>query len=64
MPTEDALDVSGLDLPPDALAKLLAVDPGEWRDQLPRLRESFALFGDKLPASWRSMEVLEELGAD
>jgi phosphoenolpyruvate carboxykinase (GTP) len=49
VPSEDALDTSGLDLPPDALAKLLAVDPGEWRDQLPRLREHFAMFGDKLP---------------
>jgi phosphoenolpyruvate carboxykinase (GTP) len=49
VPAEDALDTSGLDLPPDALAKLLAVDPSEWRDQLPRLREHFAMFGDKLP---------------
>jgi phosphoenolpyruvate carboxykinase (GTP) len=49
VPSEDALDISGLDLSPDALAKLLAVDPAEWRDQLPRLREHFAMFGDKLP---------------
>jgi phosphoenolpyruvate carboxykinase (GTP) len=49
VPAEDALDTSGLDLPPGAMKKLLAVDPEEWRAQLPRLREHFATFGDKLP---------------
>jgi phosphoenolpyruvate carboxykinase (GTP) len=37
------------------------VDPAEWRDQLPRLREHFAMFGDKLPDELaRQLEVLEE----
>jgi phosphoenolpyruvate carboxykinase (GTP) len=37
------------------------VDPGEWRDQLPRLREHFAMFGDKLPDELaRQLEALEE----
>jgi phosphoenolpyruvate carboxykinase (GTP) len=49
VPSEDALDTSGLDLPADAMARLLRVDPEEWRDQLPRLREHFAMFGHKLP---------------
>jgi phosphoenolpyruvate carboxykinase (GTP) len=40
------------------MKKLLAVDPEEWRGQLPRLREHFATFGDKLPD-----ELAEQLQA-
>jgi phosphoenolpyruvate carboxykinase (GTP) len=58
VPSEDALDTSGLDLPAGAMKKLLAVDPEEWRAQLPRLREHFATFGDKLPD-----ELAEQLEA-
>jgi len=58
VPSEDALDTSGLDLPAGAMTKLLAVDPEEWRAQLPRLREHFATFGDKLPA-----ELADQLDA-
>jgi phosphoenolpyruvate carboxykinase (GTP) len=61
VPSEDALDISGLDLSPDALAKLLSVDPDEWRDQLPRLHEHFAMFGDKLPDELATqLEALEQ----
>jgi phosphoenolpyruvate carboxykinase (GTP) len=49
VPSDDALDTSGLELSPDAISKLLAVDPAEWRDQLSRLHEHFAMFGEKLP---------------
>ena len=65
VPSDDALDTSGLDLSPEALSELLSVDPAEWRDQLPRLREHFAMFGDKLPDELaRQLEALEErLGA-
>jgi phosphoenolpyruvate carboxykinase (GTP) len=61
VPSEDALDTSGLDLAPDAMSKLLSVDPAEWREQLPRLREHFAMFGDKLPDELaKQLEALEE----
>ena len=61
VPSEDALDTSGLELEPGAIAKLLSVDRGEWRDQLPRLREHFAMFGDKLPDELAGqLEALEE----
>jgi phosphoenolpyruvate carboxykinase (GTP) len=49
VPAEGALDTSGLDLADGAMAELLRVDPEEWRDQLSRLREHFAQFGDRLP---------------
>jgi phosphoenolpyruvate carboxykinase (GTP) len=61
VPSEDALDTSGLDLPQEALSKLLSVDPDEWREQLPRLREHFAMFGDKLPGELTAqLEALEK----
>ena len=49
VPSADAIDTSGLDVSPAAMAKLLDVDPDEWRAQLPRLREHLASFGDALP---------------
>jgi phosphoenolpyruvate carboxykinase (GTP) len=61
VPSEGALDTSGLDLPADAVGKLLAVDVDEWRDQLPRLHEHFAMFGEKLPDELAAqLDALEE----
>jgi phosphoenolpyruvate carboxykinase (GTP) len=61
VPSPDALVTSGLDLSRDALAKLLSVDPEEWRGQLPRLREHFAMFGEKLPGELaKQLEALEQ----
>jgi phosphoenolpyruvate carboxykinase (GTP) len=53
VPAEGALDVEGLDLPSDALAELLAVDPEAWQAQLPQVHEHFAVFGDDLPDELR-----------
>src|SRR5215203_249458 len=61
VPSEDAIDTSGVELPADAVAKLLSVDPDEWRGQLPRLREHFAMFGEKLPDELAAqLEALEK----
>jgi len=49
VPTDDAIDTSGLDVSPEAMAKLLDVDANEWREQVPQLREHLAKFGDDLP---------------
>jgi phosphoenolpyruvate carboxykinase (GTP) len=49
VPAEEAIDVSGLDLPDGAMEKLLDVDPSEWRQQLPQVRDHFETFGEKLP---------------
>jgi phosphoenolpyruvate carboxykinase (GTP) len=61
VPSEGAIDTSGLDLPAGAMEQLLAVDPEEWRAQLPRLRDHLATFGDKLPAELgRQLDALEQ----
>jgi phosphoenolpyruvate carboxykinase (GTP) len=59
VPTEDAIDTEGLELPPGAMAQLLRVDPDEWRAQLPQIRQHFGQFGDDLPSQLR--EQLERL---
>jgi phosphoenolpyruvate carboxykinase (GTP) len=60
VPAADALDISGLDLPDGAMEQLLRVDPGEWREQLPKLRDHFATFEPKLPDQLREqLEALE-----
>ena len=43
------------------MEKLLAVDPDEWRSEVPSIREHFATFGDKLPDRLRAeVDKLEQ----
>jgi phosphoenolpyruvate carboxykinase (GTP) len=66
VPGAGGLDVDGLDVSAEDLAELLAVDSGEWREELPSMHEHFAKFGDQLPAQLREqLSTLEErLGSD
>jgi phosphoenolpyruvate carboxykinase (GTP) len=50
VPTAGSLDVTGLDLDPADLERVLGVDRAEWRDELPQIEEWFAKIGDKLPS--------------
>ena len=60
VPTPDALDVSGLDMPSEDLAEVLRVDPEEWRAEIPAVTEWFAKFGDKLPGVlWSELDALK-----
>jgi phosphoenolpyruvate carboxykinase (GTP) len=49
VPTLDALDVQGLDVTPDDMKELLTVDEDEWREEVPRIREHYAQFNERLP---------------
>ncbi|MGH9103523.1 MAG: phosphoenolpyruvate carboxykinase (GTP), partial [Acidimicrobiales bacterium] len=49
IPTPQALELDGLDLSKEDVAKLLEVDPGEWRKEVPLIAEYYARFGDHLP---------------
>jgi phosphoenolpyruvate carboxykinase (GTP) len=51
VPTQGALDAEGLDLTPEQLAKALAVDPEEWKAEIPLIEEWFAKIGDKIPST-------------
>ncbi|MGE0025150.1 MAG: phosphoenolpyruvate carboxykinase (GTP) [Hyphomicrobium sp.] len=49
LPAAGALDLSGLDVPADAMSELLRVDIDGWKAELPSIHEHFATFGAKLP---------------
>ncbi|HVS28673.1 MAG TPA: phosphoenolpyruvate carboxykinase (GTP) [Solirubrobacteraceae bacterium] len=65
VPSVDAIETDGLELSADGLAELVKVDPAEWRDELPSIKEHLAKFGDRLPEELRDqLEALEQrLGA-
>ncbi len=50
VPTEDGLDVLGLDeLKENALKELLTVNAEEWKHEAQEIRKYYAMFGNKLP---------------
>jgi phosphoenolpyruvate carboxykinase (GTP) len=61
VPTAADLDLSGLESPVADIEAALAVDPEEWRAELPLIEEWFAKIGDKLPTSLRDeFEALKQ----
>ena len=62
---EGGIEIDGLDIGPEKMAKLLDVDSDCWKEQLPQIREHLARFGDKLPREVRAqLEALaRRLGA-
>ncbi|OBH45572.1 phosphoenolpyruvate carboxykinase (GTP) [Mycobacterium mantenii] len=53
VPTAEDLDLDGLDIDGDDVIKALAVNPAEWREELPLIEEWFEFVGDKLPTGVR-----------
>ncbi|HHY76600.1 MAG TPA: phosphoenolpyruvate carboxykinase (GTP) [Firmicutes bacterium] len=49
LPTPDALDLTGLDIPKEDLEELLSVDVEAWKTEIQDLDEHFGQFGDRLP---------------
>jgi phosphoenolpyruvate carboxykinase (GTP) len=61
VPAPGALNVEGLDLAPEALAELLAVDAEQVKAEMPQVHEHLARFGEHLPAQLRAqLEALEQ----
>jgi phosphoenolpyruvate carboxykinase (GTP) len=61
VPARDDLELDGLDLSADALARLLTVDPESVKAELPQVAEHLATFGDRLPAEIRrQFDALED----
>jgi phosphoenolpyruvate carboxykinase (GTP) len=58
LPTKDAIDLAGLDLPAGAIDKLLEVKPEEWTGELEGVKTFFDTFGSRLPK-----ELLKQLDA-
>jgi phosphoenolpyruvate carboxykinase (GTP) len=53
VPAAGELDTDGLSITAEEVADLLAVDPAEWKAELPQVEEHFARFGDHLPQQLR-----------
>jgi phosphoenolpyruvate carboxykinase (GTP) len=49
VPAPGALNIDGLDISEEAVAELVAVDPAEWKVELPGMHQHFARFGKHLP---------------
>jgi phosphoenolpyruvate carboxykinase (GTP) len=61
VPTPDALNLDGLELPKSAIETLLKVDRDEWVDEVPEIRAFFDRFGGHLPAEMtRSLDALAQ----
>ncbi|HLW82287.1 MAG TPA: phosphoenolpyruvate carboxykinase (GTP) [Candidatus Acidoferrales bacterium] len=60
VPTEDALDLSGLNISADAMRNLLNVDPAVWADEHAAIGKFFDKFGSRLPQELRQEN--EKLG--
>ena len=61
LPTKDAIDTAGLDIPTQDMAELLRVDIKEWQQKIPLFRDHYAQFGDKLPPELaKQLDALEE----
>ena len=58
VPTPEALDLSGLDIPDGDVEELLSVNVEDWRAELHDIREFYAGFGERLPG-----ELVTELNA-
>ncbi len=60
-PAAGSLDVDGLDLAPDKVRALFAVDPQDWREEAERIATAYAALGKRLPAAlWREHRALLE----
>jgi phosphoenolpyruvate carboxykinase (GTP) len=61
VPTDDALNLDGLDLAKADMNELLRVDRDEWAAEVPEIRAFFDRFGDRLPRSLdQSLDVLSQ----
>jgi phosphoenolpyruvate carboxykinase (GTP) len=49
VPAPGALNTEGLEISEEAMAELVAVDPAEWKVELPAMHQHFARFGKHLP---------------
>jgi phosphoenolpyruvate carboxykinase (GTP) len=59
VPTQQALEMSGLPVSEDDMEELLKVDHAQWRREVSRIREHFSMFGERLPSALR--DELREL---
>ncbi|MGA2991807.1 MAG: phosphoenolpyruvate carboxykinase (GTP) [Candidatus Korobacteraceae bacterium] len=61
IPRAEALDLKGLQISRKHIDDLLYTDLDGWLDEVPRIREYFTKFGERMPeAMWRQLEELTQ----
>jgi len=61
VPAPGAINTDGLDVSEEDMEELLRVDAGDWRAEVPLIREYYARFGDRIPAELvAQVDALEE----
>ena len=61
LPAPGAIPTAGLDLTASALEAVMAVDPQEWKNELPLIEEYFDSFGERAPDGlYEELHALEE----
>ncbi len=61
LPHPSGLDVTGLDVTPETLRELLAVDRKGWQEAVTGQKEYFQKYGDRMPKEiWQQCEALEK----
>jgi phosphoenolpyruvate carboxykinase (GTP) len=65
IPSVDAIDTTGLDIPTEDMEELLKVDAKEWKSELDSIKSHFNEFGDRLPKALSEQldELKRKLGA-
>lgn len=49
LPKAETIDIEGIDVSPNTLEQLLAVDPQQWREEMDHIGEYLQSYGDRLP---------------
>ena len=49
LPKAETIDIEGIDVSPNTLEQLLAVDPQQWREEMEHIGEYLQSYGDRLP---------------
>jgi phosphoenolpyruvate carboxykinase (GTP) len=61
VPTPQALNTDGLDVPKEDLTELLEVKADDWRAEVPSIEEHYAFLGERLPQALRDeLDALRE----
>lgn len=61
MPTDNAIDISGLDVTDEEMKELLAIDKDNWISEINSIKEDYKRYGDRLPTELANqLAALEE----
>jgi phosphoenolpyruvate carboxykinase (GTP) len=64
VPTEDELNLEGVDITPEDLATILAVDLGRWRQEMALRQEHLEQFGNLPEEIWQAHRRMSAALAD